>query len=266
MATQQSKSTRKKPAEKRTAKKGGNRFWRILKRTLLFLFFLHLGYLVLLKWVNPPMTLTQLGSIFGGHGLKRDYISGDEIPKVMKLAVIASEDQLFPDHGGFDWKSIEKAMEYNEKKPGRVRGASTISQQTAKNVFLWQGRSWIRKGLEVYFTKMIELIWGKERILEVYLNVIEMGPGIFGVEAASWQYYKKPAAKLKKHEAALIAACLPNPKRFSPHAPGYVQRRGAWIQAQMSALSADPDVQAVIRTDAPEKSQKAKVKKGAGKG
>lgn len=240
------KPTRNKSARQPAATKKGGRFWRIVRRIIMVLFFGHLGYIVLLKWINPPMTLTQLGSIFGGYGLKRDYISGDELPRTMKLAVIASEDQLFPDHGGFDWKSIEKAMAYNKKKPGRVRGASTMSQQTAKNVFLWQGRSWVRKGLEVYFTKMIEWIWGKERILEVYLNVIEMGPGIYGIEAASWQYYKKPASRLKKHEAALIAACLPNPKRFQPFNGGYVQRRGSWIQAQMSALAGDPDVQSVI--------------------
>ncbi|RYD90514.1 MAG: monofunctional biosynthetic peptidoglycan transglycosylase, partial [Sphingobacteriales bacterium] len=146
----------------------------------------------------------------------------------------------------FDWKSIEKAQEYNKKKPGRVHGASTISQQTAKNVFLWQGRSWLRKGLEVYFTKMIEWIWGKERILEVYLNVIEMGRGVYGVEAAAQHYFHKPAAQLTQREAALIAACLPNPKRFQPGNPGYVQRRAASIQANMNFLRRDLDVRRVI--------------------
>jgi monofunctional glycosyltransferase len=227
-------------------KSGGSSFWRTVKRTLLILFLAQLLYIVVLRWIDPPVTLTQLGSVFAGDGLKRDYIADDAIPSHMKLAVIASEDQLFPDHGGFDWKSIEKAMAYNKKKPGRVRGASTISQQVAKNVFLWQGRSWLRKGLEIYFTKMIEWIWGKERILSVYLNVIEMGRGVYGVEAAAQHYFKKPAARLTRREAALIAACLPNPKRFQPTSGGYVQRRAGVIQAGMNFLQRDPDVRRVI--------------------
>ena len=226
------------------AKSKGSRFWRIVKRTILILFLAQLAYIVLLKWVDPPITMTQLGAVFAGDGLRRDYISN--VPTNMKLAVIASEDQLFPDHAGFDWKSIEKAQAYNKKKPGRVHGASTISQQTAKNVFLWQGRSWLRKGLEVYFTKMIEWIWGKERILDVYLNVIEMGRGVYGVEAAAQHYFHKPAAQLSRREAALIAACLPNPKRFQPANGGYVQKRATVIQANMNFLERDPDVRNVI--------------------
>src|SRR6478609_3159764 len=189
------------------------RTWRWIKRIFVVLFLLQFLYIFLLKWMNPPVTLTQIGSVFAGHGLSRDYVGIKQMSSYAKLAVISSEDQLFPDHNGFDWKSIEKAMDYNKKKPNRVRGASTISQQVAKNVFLWQGRSWIRKGLEIYFTKMIEWIWGKERILDVYLNVIEMGKGIFGAEAAAQYYFKKPAKKLTRREAAMIAACLPNPKK-----------------------------------------------------
>jgi monofunctional biosynthetic peptidoglycan transglycosylase len=139
---------------------------------------LQLAYIILLRFTGPFITITQLAGIFKGNGFNRDHISMNEISREGKLAVIASEDQLFPDHNGFDIKSIQKALAYNKRKPGRVRGASTISQQVAKNVFLWQGRSWIRKGLEVYFTFMIELIWGKRRILEVYLNEAEMGKGI----------------------------------------------------------------------------------------
>jgi monofunctional biosynthetic peptidoglycan transglycosylase len=166
----------------------------------------------------------------------------------MKLAVVSSEDQIFPDHGGFDWKSIEKAMKYNEKKPNRIRGASTISQQVAKNVFLWQGRDWIRKGLELYFTKMIEWIWGKKRILEVYLNVIEMGKGIFGAEAAAQKYFKKPASKLTRREAAMIAACLPNPKRFTVRPPStFVINKTGWILRQMNNLEGDSDLQKIIK-------------------
>lgn len=234
--------------QKKEKRSFGQRFWWGFKRLFLFLFVAQLLYIVALKWINPPITLTQIGSLLGGHGLKRDYVGGDEISSNLKLAVIASEDQLFPDHDGFDWKNIKKAMEYNKRKPGRIRGASTISQQTAKNVFLWQGRDWIRKGLELYFTKMIEWIWGKERILDVYLNVIEMGPGIFGAEAAAQTYFNKPASNLTRREAALIAAALPNPKRYTVKPPSrYVSGRSGWIQRQMNALSGDPDVQAVIK-------------------
>ena len=226
----------------------GNPFWRWIKRIFIFLFVFQLFYIVILKWINPPFTLTQVGSLFGGDGLKRDYVNGDEISYQLRLAVIASEDQIFPDHGGFDWKNIKKAMEYNKKKPGRVRGASTISQQVAKNVFLWQGRSWIRKGLEIYFTKMIEWIWGKKRILEVYLNVIEMGKGIYGAEAAAQAYFKKPAARLTRKEAALIAACLPNPKKYTVKPlSGYVATKSGWIQRQMRHLEGDHDVVRIIK-------------------
>ncbi len=222
--------------------------WGWIKRIVLLLFLLQLFYIVILRWVDPPITLTQLSSLFGGDGLKRDYVSGDALSYNMKLAVISSEDQIFPDHNGFDWKSINKAMAHNEKAPAKVKGASTISQQTAKNVFLWQGRSWLRKGLELYFTKMIEWIWGKKRILEVYLNVIEMGKGIYGTEAAAQAYFGKPAAKLTRREAALIAASLPNPKRFTVKPPSrYVIKRSAWVQAQMRFLEKDADVQAIIR-------------------
>src|SRR5215470_9901118 len=190
------------------------RVWRIIKRVFIFLFIFHLFYLLLLKWVDPPITLTQLGSLFRGEGLKRSYVSMKDISPYAKLAVICSEDQLFPDHDGFDFKSIEKAMKHNQKSKS-LHGASTISQQVAKNVFLWQGRSWFRKALEVYFTFMIEKIWGKKRILEVYMNVAEMGDGIYGIEKASQKYFNKPAVNLSRQEAALIAACLPNPRRYS---------------------------------------------------
>jgi monofunctional biosynthetic peptidoglycan transglycosylase len=193
--------------------------------------------------------MTQFVSWITGHGLKRDYVNRDEISYTAKLAVISSEDQLFPDHSGFDWKSIKKAMDYNKRKPGRVHGhgASTISQQVAKNVFLWQGGGYIRKGLEAYFTFMIELVWGKKRILEVYLNIIEMGNGIFGIEMAAQKYFNKPAKNLTRQEAAMIAACLPNPKYYKVRPPSsYVLSKSGWIMEQMSFLEPDPDVQRVI--------------------
>jgi len=224
------------------------RIWRIIKRAFIFLFFFQLFYILLLKWVDPPITITQFWSWISGNGLKRDYVDLDEMSSYARLAVIASEDQLFADHSGFDWKSIRKAREYNEKKPNRVRGASTISQQVAKNVFLWQHRSWFRKGLETYFTFMIELIWGKERILEVYLNVSEMGKGVFGIEAAAQKYFRKPAKKLTRQEAASIAACLPNPKTYTVvPLSRYVANRTQIIVRQMNNLQDDPDIQRLLQ-------------------
>jgi monofunctional biosynthetic peptidoglycan transglycosylase len=223
------------------------RAWRVIKRVFIFLFFLHLFYLLLLKWVNPPITLTQLGSIFSGDGLKRSYTDMKNISPYAKLAVISSEDQLFPDHDGFDFKSIEKAMKHNQKSKS-MHGASTISQQVAKNVFLWQGRSWLRKGLEVYFTFMIELVWGKKRILEMYLNISEMGKGVYGIEAASHFYFNKPAKTLTRQEAARIAACLPNPKVFTiKPLSSHVIARAGWIQGQMGNLQNDPDIQKLLQ-------------------
>jgi monofunctional biosynthetic peptidoglycan transglycosylase len=203
--------------------------------------------MVLLKFVDAPITITQINSIINRDGFNRSHVNLNEISIHGKLAVIASEDQLFPDHNGFDIKSIKKALAYNKRKPGRVRGASTISQQVAKNVFLWQGRSWVRKGLEVYFTFMIELIWGKKRILEMYLNEAEMGRGIFGIEAASQKYFKHSAKKLTKVESAMIASSLPNPIRYTVKPPSrYVSRKYPWVMRQMNNLVADPDVQQII--------------------
>lgn len=223
------------------------RTWRWIKRIFIFLFFFQLFYILILKWVNPPVTLTQLGSFVTGHGLKRDYVGMKNISPYAKLAVICSEDQLFPDHDGFDFKSIEKAMKHNQKSKS-LHGASTISQQVAKNVFLWQGRSWFRKALETYFTFMIELIWGKKRILEVYLNVSEMGDGVFGIEAAAKHHFGKHAKSLTRQEASMIAACMPNPKVYtikplSKHVAG----RYPWILVQMSHLQDDDEIQDLIQ-------------------
>lgn len=198
--------------------------------------------------MDPPITITQLVSWIRGDGLKRDYIGWNKISYNAKLSVIASEDQLFPDHSGFDWKSIKKATEYNKRKPNRIRGGSTISQQVAKNVFLWQGRTKFRKGLEAYFTFMIELIWGKKRILEVYLNVIEMGKGIYGIEAASQSYFNKPATSLTRAEAATIASCLPNPKNYTVKPlSNYVASRRQRVMQQMNNLEGDQDIQNIIK-------------------
>ncbi len=161
---------------------------------------------------------------------------------------MGAEDQLFAEHYGFDLESIEKALEYNKRKPKKMRGASTISQQVAKNVFLWQGRSWIRKGLEVYFTLMIETLWSKKRIIETYLNIAEMGDGVFGIQAASKKYFNKDAKYLSREEAAKIAACLPNPKRYKvkPVSP-YVSFRIPWIMQQMDQIEPDEDIQLLLK-------------------
>ncbi len=197
---------------------------------------------------NPPVTLTQLGSMVQGNGLSRDYISYNAMGPNIKLAVIASEDQLFPDHDGFDIKAIKLAMKYNKRHPNKTRGASTISQQTAKNIFLWQGRSKLRKGLEMFFTFTIETGYTKKIILERYLNIAEMGRGIFGVQAAAKKYFNKDAKDLTRGEAAQIAAGLPNPKLYTVKPLSrYVASRYYDIMRQMNNLQQDADVQQLIR-------------------
>lgn len=227
------------------------RTWRIVKRILFFLFVFHLSYVILLRWVDPPITVTQFVNWVQGNGLRRDYIDRSEISAQAMLAVMASEDQLFYQHSGFDWERIQAAMKHNQRRPNKIRGGSTISQQTAKNVFLWQGRSYIRKALEFYFTFLIEIFWGKQRILEVYLNVIEMGRGIFGIEAAARHYFNKSASRLTKQEASMIAAVLPNPKRYKiKPLSGYVTGRARFIQVQMSYISPVPEIQKLLRSGA----------------
>jgi len=222
---------------------------RAIKKIFLVLFLAQLFYILLIRFIDPPITITQITGIIEGNGFKRTHISLDQMSMASKLAVIASEDQLFPDHNGFDIKGIERALAFNKKKKGKkIRGASTISQQVAKNVFLWQGRSWFRKGMEVYFTFMIELVWSKKRILEVYLNEAEMGKGVFGIEAAARKYYKKPASKLTRTEAAMIASSLPNPVRYTVKPVStYVSRKYPWVLRQMNNLDGDPDIMNIIR-------------------
>lgn len=222
---------------------------RAIKKIFLFLFLAQLFYILLIRFIDPPITITQITGIIEGNGFNRKHVSLNEMSTAAKLSVIAAEDQLFPDHNGFDMKGIERALAFNKKKKGKkIRGASTISQQVAKNVFLWQGRSWFRKGLEVYFTFMIELLWSKKRILEVYLNEAEMGKGIFGIEAAARKYYKKSASKLTRTEAAMIASSLPNPVRYTVKPVStYVSRKYPWVLRQMNNLDGDPDILKIIR-------------------
>ena len=184
------------------------------------------------------MIIRSVESLLQGELPKnsKDWVSIDKIPHNMVQAVVASEDNLFMEHHGFSMQDIQKAIKHNQKGR-RIRGGSTISQQTAKNVFLWPQRSYLRKGLEAYFTVLIEFVWPKERIMEVYLNVIEMGDGIYGVQAASVAYFNKDANQLTKSQAALIAACLPNPRRFSAKNPSsYIQGRKSRIMNLMGKL------------------------------
>ncbi len=219
---------------------------KIIAITCFIYFFVYTIQIVVIhRFVNPLVTPLMISrvieSVFGQRnklGIHKNWRSINHISPNMVRAVMASEDQLFLEHHGFDWDAIKSAMQYNKRKKGKkVRGASTISQQTAKNVFLWPSRTWIRKGLEVYFTFLIEIIWSKERIMEVYLNVIETGDGIYGTEAAARKYFKTSAAKLTKNQAASIAAILPLPLKWSPVKPNQrVQSRAGWIQNQMDSI------------------------------
>jgi monofunctional biosynthetic peptidoglycan transglycosylase len=202
------------------------------------------GIVLPLRWIDPPTTAFMLrdGAAAGENrwwAARRHWVEWERISPHVKVAVIAAEDQTFPDHRGFDLKSINEALA-DAGRGRRVRGASTISQQVAKNLFLWPGQSWVRKGLEAWLTVLIELFWPKERILEVYLNVAEFGRGVFGVGAAAQTFFGKPAARLTPHEAALLAAVLPSPKRMRVDAPSPdVRSRQAWILDQMQSLGGE---------------------------
>ena len=208
-------------------------------RLLWSLFLFSVFMVFLYKWIPVPITPLMVIRVVEQNNndqdikLKHEWVSLDEISKNLQLAVICSEDQNFIKHKGFDLEAIEKAFK-NNKKGKRIKGGSTISQQTAKNVFLWPKRSWFRKGLETYFTFLIEHIWGKERIMEVYLNSIEMGNGVYGAQAAAQYWYKKPAEKLTAQEAASIAAILPSPLRYKANpSTKYIRNRVQWITKQM---------------------------------
>lgn len=232
----------------------GQKLKRWIPRLFLYLFISSFVYILLCRFLMPPITIMQITNAWG-VGFQRDYVSWSEIAPAVKLAAIASEDQSFTDHGGFDWDAIEHSLRPRKKgKKTKIPlggGASTITQQVAKNVFLYNGTGvfrYIRKLPEVYFTKMIEWLWGKQRILEVYLNVIEMGPGIFGIEAAARAYFKKPASRLSSAEAAMIIACLPNPKKFTVKP---MSRRVSWrypqILREMNNIEEDEDIRQLIK-------------------
>ncbi len=217
------------------------RWRRLLVRALLLALLGPLAPVACFRFVDPPgsaiMFRDGVGRLFTEQRwIAHDWVDWEEIAPAMRLAVVAAEDQRFPEHSGFDFEAIEKAAAHNQRS-ARKRGASTITQQVAKNVFLWQGRSWLRKGLEAYLTVAIEALWPKRRILEVYLNVAEMGDGVYGVGAASRAYFGRDASRLTSHQAALLAAVLPSPKKMRASAPGpYTQRRARWIEGQMRQL------------------------------
>ena len=227
-------------------------FLKRITRALRELFFiLYIGfvtYLLLGIFFNPPITITQISNLFRGHPIQYKPVGLSSMSKNIKLAVIAAEDQLFPDHNGFDVKAIKKAIVYNETHPQKQRGASTLSQQTAKNVFLWQGGGFLRKGIEVFFTYSIEAIWSKKVILERYLNVAEMGAGIYGVQAAARAYFGKDASELTKQEAAQIVAALPSPKKYTVKPMSrYVKARSSRIVQQMNRLAGDEDIEELVK-------------------
>lgn len=220
--------------------------FKFLRRLTLIIIIAPFAYLFLLKYIFPPITITQINDLLEGQTFKKSSIKKSEMGTAIQWAVIAAEDQKFGSHNGFDIDAIKKVWKSGEAQE-KKRGGSTISQQTAKNVFLWQKRSWTRKGLEAGFTWLIEKAWGKERILEIYLNVAEMGPGIYGIEAAAQHYYGKSAAQLSKTEAARIAAVLPSPKTYVVQPPSpYIQKRSQWILRQMNNLQGTPDLKTII--------------------
>jgi monofunctional biosynthetic peptidoglycan transglycosylase len=220
--------------------------WRRIKRIVFFAFLLHLGYAIALIWIAPPYTMTMLADRLNGQAVTYDANESTETGSQIVLAALASEDQKFPDHYGIDFKAIKDVIK--EKAKGKkLRGGSTISQQTAKNVFLWQGRSWIRKGLEAYSTMIIELLWSKERILEQYLRIAEMGKGVYGIQAAAKYYYNTTPSKLTAQQASAIICCLPSPKKRNPkQLTPHLKRKQNWILKQMKILAKDKDVKALL--------------------
>ena len=234
MAKRTNKSTTKPSLFKRIA--------IILTKVLLWFVLFSVIWVLAYRFINPPITplMVQRNWERAEKDLpakaERKWVDFEDISDNMKRAAVSAEDQLFLKHMGFDIKAMENAYA-NNAKGKKIKGGSTISQQTAKNVFLWPGRSYIRKGFEAYFTLLIELLWSKERILEVYLNVIEMGDGIYGAEAAAQAYYGKSCTNLKRGEAALIAACFPNPRRWTPKKPtNYIRHRQYLIMRNMRRL------------------------------
>ncbi len=216
------------------------KFFKVLKHLLLGSLLTSITAVLAFRWIDPPASAFMVKDLVEDVNVKQQWVSIERISPSMVQAIIASEDQNFEQHYGFDVEAIEKALQHNErvsnfkKSSRRIRGASTLTQQTAKNMFLWRSRSWVRKGLEVYFTVLMEVLWPKKRIAEVYLNTAEFGKGIYGVESAAKRYFGKRASELTLNESALLTAVLPNPKRFKVDSPSpYVLQRRDWIVNQV---------------------------------
>jgi monofunctional glycosyltransferase len=210
---------------------------RLLVMLLIFILIVPPLWVAIYRLAPPPITALMIERSLQGQGLQHTWAPIGQISPAMTRAVIASEDARFCQHHGFDFSAIDKALRHNESRPGRVRGGSTISQQTAKNVFLWPDRSWVRKGLEAWFTVLIEALWGKRRIMEVYLNTVEMGPGLYGVEAASRRYFHASARGLTPAQASRLAAILPSPLKWKAQDAGpYVRRRTDRIDARSDTV------------------------------
>lgn len=219
---------------------GRIRIGRFIGRILLVLVLFSVAVVLPFRWIDPPISMVMLERSWDqrgtGYRLNKQWLNWDQIPRHAALAAVVSEDQNFPKHYGFDLKAIQKAIAERERR-GSLRGASTISQQVARNMYLWTGRSWLRKGLEVWFTGLVELCWPKQRILEVYLNIAEWGDGVFGVGAASRHHFGVPAAQLSNWQSALLASSLPSPLKYNPAAPApHLIERANWNLSQQRRL------------------------------
>jgi monofunctional biosynthetic peptidoglycan transglycosylase len=233
----------------------GKRIWRVVWKAALLMLVIPIIQVALLRFIDPPMTTMMffkaIGHLFSGEQVfwSHDNVSRDEMSKYILMAVVSAEDQRFYQHSGFDFKAIDEAMKYNERHPNKnARGASTISQQVAKNLFLPPWRNPVRKGIEAYYTILIEAMWPKSRIVEMYVNIAEFAPSVYGVQAGAQHHFKKDADKLTAQQAALMAAVLPNPERWSASKPtAYIRRRAARVQRQMAGIptsleeDGDPD-------------------------
>ena len=240
------RAKRPKPARAPRRKRGWLR--RVLTILLVVGVAFPVGLTLIYRFVPPPVTILMLLRLAEGHGLDYRWRGLNDISPNFVQAAVASEDARFCQHHGFDFGAMEKALAHNEKRPSKVRGGSTISQQTAKNVFLWPDRTYVRKGLEAYFTVLTEALWGKRRIMEMYLNVVEMGPGIYGVEAASQHYFHRSARTISRPDADRLIAILPDPLKWKALDPGpYVQRRSATIGARAGVVREDGLAACVLR-------------------
>lgn len=236
------------PARPRRRSGGLRLLGRLIAALVILALVVPPAWVLAYRFVPPPLTVLMIQRMAQGYGVDHQWRPINRISPAVVRAAIASEDARFCEHKGFDLKAIDQALRHDERRHARLRGGSTISQQTAKNAFLWPGRSWVRKGLEAWFTVLIEALWGKRRIMEVYLNTVEMGPGVYGVEAAAQHYFHTDADQLGVAQAARLVSVLPNPLKWSARAPGpYVRRRTGRIAARQSTVAEDGLADCVLR-------------------